>query len=212
MKIAHCEDTNVPMATPTIGKVVILNGTSSAGTTSLAQCVHDVADTLWIVIGQDDFTRNLIPTWVAVDGGPTGEHGDNGIRFVRDEAGLHTELGPLGRAVLRGYRRAAAAVARSGLDVIVDEANFDPDGWDDWQAVLAGIPTLWVRVECDLEVCEKREAARADRALLPGLARGQHDRVHRGAEYDLVVDTSDDDLRRCARQILAAARPPTASH
>ncbi|WP_246691382.1 MULTISPECIES: hypothetical protein [unclassified Mesorhizobium] len=50
-----------------------------------------------------------------------------------------------------------------------------------------------------LDVLEAREAARADR--LPGLARWQYPRVHKGMDYDLEVDTSQLTPLECARRI-----------
>ncbi|TIU81251.1 MAG: chloramphenicol phosphotransferase, partial [Mesorhizobium sp.] len=46
---------------------------------------------------------------------------------------------------------------------------------------------------------EARESARADR--LPGLARWQFERVHRGIRYDIEVDTSILTAQECALRI-----------
>ena len=50
-----------------------------------------------------------------------------------------------------------------------------------------------------LEVLEAREASAADR--LPGLARWQYPRVHKGIDYDLEVDSSSLTPLECARRI-----------
>lgn len=52
---------------------------------------------------------------------------------------------------------AVGALARAGNDVIVDEAMFDPAGWAEWVTALEGLAVTWVRVGCDLSVCESRE-------------------------------------------------------
>lgn len=187
------------------GRVVILNGTASAGKTTLAGAIHDAADDLWVRFSQDEFAQCLVPRWVAVDGVAAGELGDHGFHFVRDHDGLHVEVGDAARLLLRGYRSAAAACARAGCDVLVDECAFDPDAGADWHEALSGLRSLWVRVECDLSVCGEREARRPDRVLLQGLARGQHDRVHANVEYDVEVDLSTGDVGRAARLVLAAA-------
>src|SRR6476661_1388648 len=161
------------------GRVVVLNGTSSAGKSTLAQAVRRLAGEPWTVIGQDEFAHNLAPRWVTVDGGFDGEHGHDGFHFVRSDLGdLHVEAGEVGRRLLRGYRFAVAAFARAGNDVVVDECTFDPGGWDEWQEALVGLDVMWVRVECRLDICARREAARSDRAALLGLARGQYERAH----------------------------------
>ena len=188
------------------GRVVVLNGTASAGKTTLARAIQRLATDLWVVVGQDDFAQNLTPRWVKVDGGLDGGRGEEGFHFVRDSLGnLHVEAGEVGRRLLRSYRYAAAACARAGNDVVVDECKFDADGWDEWQQALTGVDAMWVRVECDLEVCALREARRPDRGKLIGLARGQYERVHANATYDLAVDLTDDDVEAAAAVVLAAA-------
>jgi chloramphenicol 3-O phosphotransferase len=183
---------------------VVLNGTASAGKTSLAAAIRQHANGMWVVVGQDDFAATLIPRWVTVEGELDGSHGADGFRFVRDESGLHVEVGEVGRRLLRGYRYAVGACARAGNDVLVDECKFDAGGWEEWSDALDGIAATWVRVDCDLAECERRERSRPDRRLLVGLARGHYERAHADARYDLVVDLTDGDLHRAARSVLGA--------
>lgn len=158
---------------------------------------------MWIEIGQDGFAQNLIDRWALVTTSDKGERSD-GFTFVRRADGLTTvEVGPVGTRLLRGYRQAVGALARAGNDVVVDEAKFDDDGWTEWSSSLHGLPVTWVRVECDLSVCEDRERSRVDRSELHGLARGIYDRVHADAIYDLVVDTTHASPTECADTVLA---------
>ena len=73
------------------------------------------------------------------------------------------------------------------MNVIVDEVLLDEKDWLGWQEVLEGLDVLWVQVTCDLAVVEARERGRADRML--GLARSQHDIVHRFPAYAAHADT-----------------------
>jgi chloramphenicol 3-O phosphotransferase len=183
------------------GHVVVLNGTSSSGKTTLAHRLHDLADELWVVIGQDDFTKSLLPHYVR-----TGEAGTaarpEGFLFARDPDGrVHVEIGPTGRRVLAGYRRAVAALARSGTNVVVAEAKFDPSGWEVWSEALNDLRSLWVGVRCSLEECERRENERGDR--VKGLAAGHYELVHLGTTYGMKVDLTNSQVDEAARQILA---------
>ena len=122
--------------------------------------------------------------------------------FARDPDGsVHVEIGPTGRRVLAGYRRAIAALAQSGINVVVAEAQADPFGWDDWSDALKDLRPLWVGVRCSLEECERREMERGDR--IRGLAAGHYELVHLGATYDMEVDLTSSQLDDAARQILA---------
>ena len=102
------------------GRVVVLNGTASAGKTTLARAIREAADDPWVLFSQDDFAQALVPHWVRIDAVT------DGFQFVREGGGsLHVEAGPIGRRVLSGYRAAAAACARAGNDVLIDECAFD---------------------------------------------------------------------------------------
>ncbi len=118
----------------------------------------------------------------------------------RQHGSVHVVAGPLGRRLLTGYRRAAAALVRSGNNVVVAECKFDPDGWDDWKEALKGLAPVWVAVRCSLEECERRERHRGDRLI--GLADGHFERAHFGAKYDLEVDLTDSQIDEATGSIL----------
>lgn len=65
--------------------------------------------------------------------------------------------------------------------------------------LLSGFAVFSVGVFAPLDMLEARESARADR--LPGLARWQFERVHRGIRYDIEVDTSILTAQECALRI-----------
>jgi chloramphenicol 3-O phosphotransferase len=185
------------------GEVIALNGTSSAGKTTLAaEMQHQLItrSTCWVILGIDDFLGKLPAPWVGYR--ETGAHADEGVNFERVGDDIVFRAGPVGRAVLAGYRRAVAAVARSGVNVIVDEVVLDDEAWAQWDSELEGLDPFWVRVDCPIEVCERREHARADR--LPGLARSQADVVHRYPPYRFGVDTSAARPAELAAAVIAA--------
>ena len=191
------------------GQVIVLNGTTSAGKSTLAaelQAQLAALGRCWIVLGIDDFLGKLPAAWVGYF--EAGQHADEGVRFERAGRVVTLRVGPMGRALLAGCRDAVVAVARRGVDVIVDEVVLDEDAWDQWAGGLADLDAFWVRVDCPVEVCEQRERARADR--LTGQARSQAAFVHRHARYDLVVDTSSSTPADLAARVIEAhgQRPP----
>jgi chloramphenicol 3-O phosphotransferase len=99
---------------------------------------------------------------------------------------------------MRGMRHAIAAMAGQGNNLIVDDVIFN-DEISEYRKLLSSFDLHLVGVMAPLEVLEEREAARADR--LPGLARWQYERVHKGTDYDLEVDTSRLTPLECARRI-----------
>ena len=182
----------------------MLNGTSSAGKSTVASALQaELADCgeCWIVIGLDDFLGRLPWAWVTYDH-HVGEHADEGIEFAMVDGEVECHVGPVGERLLVAYRCAVAAVARAGINVIVDEVLLSENAWKSWQEQLVGLDVLWVAVTSDLDVVEQRERDRSDRMI--GLARSQHGVVHRHAVYDVRVDTAVMDPAAATAAILAA--------
>jgi chloramphenicol 3-O phosphotransferase len=183
------------------GTVVVLNGTSSAGKTSLAVAFQELRAAqgdCWVVFGIDDFMPRLPREWIAVDAW-RGARADDGVRLDREGDRARFHIGELGRRVLSAYRHAIAEIARAGLNVVVDDVMIEHDEWAEWQAVLAGLAVVYVGVRCDVDVAVRRETDRGDRAR--GLARGQAETVHRHAVYDFEVDTTTESADALARRL-----------
>jgi chloramphenicol 3-O phosphotransferase len=190
------------------GRVVVLNGTSSSGKTTLAAALRrrlEADDECWVVYSQDDFTPKLPPSWIKA-GKHIGRHADEGFALEVRDGTFDLRVGPVGHAILAAYRGAVAAAAHAGLDVIVDEVTMLQSEWDDWQVRLDGVDTTWVRVDLALEELDARERARGDRTI--GHARFQYDIVHRFATYDLTVDTGTLAPDAAAEAVVSFLRTP----
>jgi chloramphenicol 3-O phosphotransferase len=183
-----------------VAPVVVLNGGSSSGKTSIARCLQRLLGPTWMTLGVDDLVRAL----------PGGEGVDDLIRAGPGCGGLAGAAGSIGFgpdgsvAVGEDFRRAEAswyaglaAIGRCGTGLIVDEV-FLGGGSSQGRlaAALAGVPVVWVGVRCDPEVAGARERSRPDR--VGGMARLQAVRVHEGVVYDLVVDTAAASAADCA--------------
>lgn len=172
-------------------EVIVLNGGSSSGKSSLAACLQEQLDGTWLTLGIDDLIRAL-------------SHGPRDTT-----AGGTLEITPEGSVVVGDAFRAAelawyeglAALARAGVGLIVDEVFL---GGGPSQArvrsAFDGLSVLWVGVHCDAAVAEARERERGDRNV--GMARDQAERVHQGVHYDVVVDTADVMPTESARAIV----------
>jgi chloramphenicol 3-O phosphotransferase len=185
-------------------QVIVLNGTSSAGKSTLASALQArLADggECWIVMGLDEFLGRLPWAWVTY-GDHVGAHADQGIEFAMVDGAVECRIGPVVEQLIVGYRGAVAAMARAGTNVIVDEVLLGERDWAAWQEELDGLDVLWVAVIADLDVVEQRERDRSDRMV--GLARSQHEVVHRHVAYDVRVDTAVMDPAAAAAAILAA--------
>lgn len=173
------------------GRVVILNGTSSSGKTTLVGefvTRQETEGACWLTTGIDDFIARLPDPWHRTPGFD-GQWADDGFRLEAVGDGrLEVRGGVVWERLQRAYRRTVVAWAREGFDVVVDEVVLDDVAAADWREVLDGLAVLWVSVRCDLAVAEERERSRGNR--YEGLVRGQFDVVHAHVTYDLELDTT----------------------
>lgn len=120
--------------------------------------------------------------------------------------GAHLVWGPLGRELVAGMHRAAAAWARAGLDVAVDHVLPDRTTALDLAAALDGLEVLHVGLVCHPDVLEDRE--REAGASAPGTAVAQLHATRDVIERDLVLDTSEATTEELVVAILAALGAP----
>jgi chloramphenicol 3-O phosphotransferase len=195
------------------GRIIFLNGSSSAGKTTLAIMLQQLLDEPWQHIALDQF-RDGMPGRYRGLNSPADTPGAMGLNVVPTERDgeriTRIDFGSHGEQVLRGMRRAVAAFARAGNHVIIDDLLFKPDYLHDYADALAGLEAWLIGVRCSLEVVNQREALRSGR--FPGTATSHFHDIHaHGAAYDLEVDTSHATPRECAERIVARlAEPPRA--
>jgi chloramphenicol 3-O phosphotransferase len=114
---------------------------------------------------------------------------------------VRVKVGPIGASALSGMRRAIAAMADEGNDLIVDDAILNGEARY-YRDLLLAHQVFVVGVRASLRVLEQREAKRPER--LVGLARAQYRRVHEGVRYDFEVNTDNSAPAKCAKLIKAA--------
>lgn len=180
--------------------MIILNGGSSSGKSSLARCLQDVLPTPWLTTGVDALIEQLPPRLRPGDpvaGGGGEPAADALITFAEDGS---IDVSPAFRLLEEAWMAGVAATARAGAPVILDDVFLGgAASQQSWRKHVGGLDVLWVGVRCDAAVAAQREAARGDRAV--GMAASQAEVVHRGVTYDLEVDTTHTDPLACARTI-----------
>jgi chloramphenicol 3-O phosphotransferase len=176
--------------------VILLNGVGSAGKSSIARALQDILAGVWLHVSMDAFLA-MLPEHLQ-DDPSTFSYRDVAMAGRPPEIAIHD--GEAGERLLAGMRRAVAAMARAGNDLIVDDVLVG-DGLADYEIQLAGLRFLKIGVLAPLDVLEAREAVRDDR--MPGLARWQFPRVHAGLRYDLEVDSAKATPQQCAEHIAA---------
>ncbi|MDE0177595.1 MAG: AAA family ATPase [Gammaproteobacteria bacterium] len=185
------------------GSIILLNGTSSAGKTTLARAIQDVSPTPLQHISLDQFRDGMAGRYRGMNS-HDNEPGSRGLNIVPVDGMTQLRFGDVGLLTLRGMRRAASAFAATGIDVVVDDLLLEPDFLRDYLEVFVGFEVTFVGVHCDLDTLMARERERPGR--FPGTAAAHFKQVHEGCEYDVEVDTVSTTPRECAKRVLAASR------
>jgi len=185
-----------PPAPPSPGTILILNGTSSSGKTSLLKAVQDSFAEPYIDLGIDKFIWALPERYLE--------------RPLWDDVlGLADTAGETGEKMVRAMHRSILAASASGLNVVADHVLVSPRWVEECAFLFHDQPAYLIAVRCPLEILEQREKSRKNRTL--GQARLQFERVHAHGVYDFEVDTSLHSPEECAEKvrqyILSGARP-----
>ncbi|MFJ5970722.1 AAA family ATPase [Streptomyces sp. NPDC093060] len=162
--------------TPAGGTVILLNGTSSSGKSSIARALLDLLDGTWFHMPVDAF------------------HSMRCDKPIADED-LQAEID----RTAKGFHRAVAGMAAGGNNVVVDHPLSRRWRLLDLLGLLVPEDTVLIGVRCPLPELERRERERGDRQ--PGLAAMQYDQVHSHGVHDLDVDTSLLSPEECALRI-----------
>jgi chloramphenicol 3-O phosphotransferase len=182
------------------GRVVILNGVSRAGKSTLARTIQESVPGVWMHIGGDAHKACT----------PPNRQPGVGLRPGRNQ--VRPEVEKCVPVLYAALFESVAVHARFGLDVVVDEKFHDSYTrrygiLEDCARRLAGLDTLFVGVRCPLEVIWERRA-RTWGQVLGEVAQDVVDAVelaqrathaHRG--YDLEVDTALMSPEDCAAVI-----------
>jgi len=164
----------------TTGHVVLINGGSSAGKSTIGRKLQSSLTETWILTSVD------VVIWTMpheLEFNPEGFMIENGF-FLRGEEFMR---------LFAAFQASVVAQAKCGVNVLVEDVFLD--GVLDqhrWRAALGDVETLWVGVHCSPDIAAAREIERGDRPI--GIARNEANAVHEGVHYALEVDTGTTNL------------------
>ncbi len=145
------------------GRIILLNGTSSAGKSTLAQALRAALEPSFCYYASDQLA-------------------ETGFRPIASQARSE------GRTqFFNGFHRSIAAFASAGNDLLVEHIIEEQSWAHDLRRLLVPFDVFWIGVHAPLEEIERREQARGDRTLGEGR---YHLKTHHFCRYDLEVDSS----------------------
>jgi chloramphenicol 3-O phosphotransferase len=192
-------------------QLILVNGPSSAGKTTLCRALQAAIAEPYLVVGFDDFIFLSAPRYYR--GADTARQVETdratalGVEMLSTAPpgappSVTARFGPVFRALIEGMAPAVRALVDSGNRAIFDHVLHDQAMYDSYRRASAGLDCFSVGVTCALDILEARERARGDRVL--GRARGLAAVVHGFCAYDLTVDTGSDSTAACVERILQA--------
>ena len=150
------------------GKIIIINGPSSSGKTTLALALQKQLDLPFIRFSFDLFLdHKALPS----EGIKSGQYSWERMR----------------PSIFRGLHQCLPALATAGNNVIFDHI-IETKAWlYELVSLVSQLDVFFVGVHCSLPELERREIQRGNRR--PGEARQDFETVHSIPTYDLEIDS-----------------------
>jgi chloramphenicol 3-O-phosphotransferase len=155
------------------GTIIILNGASSSGKSTLLHLLQERLDEPYLDFGLDKLIWMLPKRYFA--------------QPLWDEVlGKADQAGQYGHQLVHAMHRAIRSLAENGLNILVDHVLIEPGWVIDCAGQMGDLNAYLIGLKCDLSILEMREKHRKDMTL--GQARAQFGKVHEHVSYDFLVD------------------------
>lgn len=152
------------------GKIILLNGASSSGKTTLALALQDkISEPFWHYSIDHFREADILP-----------------MKRIKDG---DFDWAQMREPFFNGFHHSIATFAQTGNNLIVEHIVETQEWMDRLVVLLSSFDIFFVGVHCELEELEKRARARGNGKIEE--ARNDYGIVHTFGEYDLELDTSD---------------------
>jgi chloramphenicol 3-O phosphotransferase len=173
------------------GRVILLNGASSSGKSTLAKALQRALDEPFLHVSSDQFiATGMLPE-------------------RRDDTGPFAWWAEMRPRFFAGFHRCLPALAETGNDLIIEHVIEFPAWRAQLARLLAHLDVFLVGVHCDPEELDRRERSRGDRRIGEGRSHLEDDQIHTFGPYDLEVDTTAGVSATLAASVLQAWRDRT---
>ena len=158
------------------GRIIFLNGVTSAGKTSIVEAIQERDDVFFYVVANDLFQEMV------------------GEKYLRENYWKY-----LSEVIIMMYHT-AKLYSDMGKNVLIDGILVERDEitphYQQLIEIMKNNPLDLVEVYCPLDICRKRNIIRGDR--FENQSEEQHELMAKNIEYRLRVDTSLRSASECA--------------
>jgi chloramphenicol 3-O phosphotransferase len=152
------------------GKVILINGPSSSGKTTLALALQKQSDIPFLRFSFDLFLDHKV---LPLDQMRNGSFSWDSMRL----------------SVFRGLHRCLPALATAGNNLIFDHIIESKEWLEDLLKAVSKLDIFFVGLHCSLPELERREIQRGNRRI--GEARADFQNVHSITSYDLELNSEN---------------------
>jgi chloramphenicol 3-O phosphotransferase len=177
--------------------IILLNGTSSAGKTTIGKIMQDKYKGVLLLYGVDAMVQTAFPK--KCDYPPFEEKALKMVKEADERIKLIVSpyMYPVYEAAVEFYRM----LSNKGYNIIVDEVLFDEKRVGLYFDLLSDELVYFIGIKPDKKEVIRREETRGDRII--GLAGGLYDEVYNPLfTYDLELDTGKISPDEAAMKIL----------
>lgn len=173
------------------GKVIVINGPSACGKSSIQKKIQEFADEPYVRLGIDQLFDNILPDYYGLgEIEPKGKFDTKDIRYVstieiNQKPAIKLHIGSEGRKIIKAMHYSIAEYAKHGNNVVVDYIQYEADWLPELREALSGLDVLYVGIKYPLEAIEKREQSRSTSPT--GHARSHYATVHDGFTYAIEI-------------------------
>jgi chloramphenicol 3-O phosphotransferase len=158
------------MSNSSTGKIIIINGPSSSGKTTLALAAQKQLEIPFIRFSFDLFLDNKsLP-----------------LEQIRNGAFSWDSMRP---SVFHGLHQCVSALAKAGNNLIFDHIIESKFWLEDLLHAISDLDVFFVGLHCSLPELERREVERGNRRS--GEARADYETVHSITSYDLELNSEN---------------------
>lgn len=162
------------------GRIIFLNGVTSAGKTSIVEAIQDRDDVFFYVVANDLFQEMV------------------GEKFLQQNYWKE-----LSEVIIMMYHT-AKLYSDMGKNILIDgilvEREEIKPHYNQLLDILKDNPLDIVEVFCPLDICRERNIARENR--YEEQSQEQHELMSKEIQYNMTVDTSKFSPTECAEQII----------
>jgi chloramphenicol 3-O phosphotransferase len=169
--------------------IIILNGPSSVGKTSIGKHLQDIIEEPYVILGLDHIIETMPRRTNDYNADMQPREGFYWIAGVDEDGAplMHLTPGAYGQKIYKALIAQVKCFADNGLNVIVDHVSL-MDDYQLWRDALSDHQVIYCGITARQEILDQREKERGDRVV--GGSRAQMMIVHDGYQYDICIDTS----------------------